>query len=470
MSNTIRIKRRANGGGAGAPTELANAELAFNEQTNVLYYGTGTGGAGGSATSIIPIAGSGAFVDTSTAQTVGGVKTFTDEIVGSVSGNAGTATALETARDISLSGDATGTASFDGTANATIATTLANSGVTAGSYGSSTAVPVVTVDAKGRVTNVTTSAITGALDFTGDVTGSGQTGTPVELTIANTGVTAGEYTKLTVNAKGQVTSATQARLNDLNIATDIYSMGGNRLVDLGAPVNPNDAVTKEYADNIAQGLDAKPSVKCATTGDIALADTPIIDGVQTAIGDRVLVKNQSQATQNGIYVLDNVGGVAIWHRAPDCDTWASLVSAYVFVEEGTTQADTGWVCTINSSGTLNQDPVTFVQFSGAGAYTAGDGLALNGTVFSAVGTANRITSGAGGIDIASTYVGQTSITTLGTVTSGTWNATTIGVTKGGTGVTTLTGLVKGNGTAAFSAAVAGTDYLSPSSTIDGGTF
>ena len=61
MSNTIRIKRRANGGGSGAPTTLANAELAFNEQTNILYYGTGTGGAGGSATSIIPIAGSGAF-------------------------------------------------------------------------------------------------------------------------------------------------------------------------------------------------------------------------------------------------------------------------------------------------------------------------------------------------------------------------------------------------------------------------
>jgi hypothetical protein len=260
MSNTIRIKRRANGGGAGAPASLANAELAFNEQTNVLYYGTGTGGAGGSATAVIPIAGPGAFVDTSSDQTVGGVKTFTDEIVGSVSGNAGTATALETARNIALSGDATGTASFDGTANATIATTLANSGVVAGSYGSSSAVPVVTVDAKGRVTNVTTSAITGALDFTGDVTGSGQTGTPVALTIANTGVTAGEYTKLTVNAKGQVTSATQARLNDLNNATDIYSMGGNRLVDLGAPTFPNDAVTKQYADNLAQGIDAKPSV------------------------------------------------------------------------------------------------------------------------------------------------------------------------------------------------------------------
>lgn len=469
MANTIRIKRRANGGGAGAPTTLANAELAFNEETNILYYGTGTGGAGGSATAVIPIAGNGAFVDTSTDQTIGGTKTFSNTIQGSVSGNAGTATKLATARNIALSGDATGTASFDGSANATIATTLANSGVVAGAYGSATSVPVVTVDAKGRVTNVTTAAITGALDFTGDVTGSGQTGTPVELTIANTGVTAGTYTKLTVNAKGQVTDGTQARLNDLGSATDIYSMGFNRLVDLGTPVNPKDAATKEYVDNMAEGLDAKPSVKCATTEDISLSNTPIIDGVQTAIGDRILVKNQSFSAQNGVYQIDDVGGVGIWHRATDCDTWASLVSAYVFVEEGNTYADTGWVCTINSGGTLNMDPVTWVQFSGAGAYTAGNGLALNGTEFSAVGTANRVVVGAT-IDIASNYVGQTSITTLGTVSTGTWNATTIGVTKGGTGVTTLTGLVKGNGTAAFSAAVAGTDYLSPSSTIDGGTF
>lgn len=468
MSNTIRIKRRANGGGSGAPTTLANAELAFNEQTNILYYGTGTGGAGGSATAVIPIAGPGAFVDTSSDQTVGGTKTFSSTIVGDVSGNAGTATALQTARNIALSGDATGTASFNGTANATIATTLANSGVTSGTYGSATAVPVVTVDAKGRVTNVTTSAITGALDFTGDVTGSGQTGTPVALTIANTGVIAGEYTKVTVNAKGQVTSATQARLNDLNVATNIYSMGGNRIVDLGTPVNANDAATKAYADSVAQGLDTKASVKCATTTNIALSGLQTIDGINVVLGDRVLVKNQTAANENGIYVLNDVGGVPIWQRSSDCSTWASLVSAYVFVEEGDTQADTGWVCTINSSGSFG-DPINWTQFSGAGAYTAGDGLSLSGNIFSAVGTANRIAVGAT-IDIASSYVGQTSITTLGTVSTGTWNATTIGVTKGGTGVTTLTGLVKGNGTAAFSAAVAGTDYLSPSSTIDGGTF
>ena len=77
MANTLRIKRRASGGGAGAPSSLENAELAFNEQTDVLYYGKGTGGTGGSATQIIPIAGAGAFVDLSSVQSIESIKTFT---------------------------------------------------------------------------------------------------------------------------------------------------------------------------------------------------------------------------------------------------------------------------------------------------------------------------------------------------------------------------------------------------------
>ena len=125
MANTLRIKRRAAGGAAGAPASLANAELAFNEQDNTLYYGTGTGGAGGTATSVIAIGGPGAFVGLSGDQTIAGVKTFSSTIVGSISGNAGTATALATARTLGLSGDVTGTASFNGTANATIAATIA---------------------------------------------------------------------------------------------------------------------------------------------------------------------------------------------------------------------------------------------------------------------------------------------------------------------------------------------------------
>mgnify|MGYP000518226136 CR=1 FL=1 len=150
MSNTIRIKRRASSGGAGAPTSLENAELAFNEASNILYYGTGTGGSGGSATSIIAIAGNGAFVDVSTNQTIGGTKTFSNDIVGSVTGNAATATALATGRTIAITGDLAYTSpSFDGTGNVTATGTLATVNSNVGTF------LKTTVNAKGLVTAAT---------------------------------------------------------------------------------------------------------------------------------------------------------------------------------------------------------------------------------------------------------------------------------------------------------------------------
>jgi hypothetical protein len=421
MANTIRIKRRANGGGAGAPTSLANAELAFNEQTNVLYYGTGTGGAGGTATSVIPIAGTGAFVDTSSNQTVGGVKTFSSTIVGSVSGNAGTATTWATARNLSLTGDGTATLTgVDGSAN-----------------------------------------VSGALTF------------------ATVNSNIGSYTKVTINAKGLATAGSQASLTDLSAPTADFGFGGNKLTNLADPVNAQDAATKIYVDSTAQGLDVKASVRCASTVDIAtLSGLLTVDGVTVVSGDRVLVKNQTTQSQNGIYVAS----ATAWARSSDMDAWTDFPGAFTFVEEGSTQADTGWVCTVNQGGTLGSTAITWVQFSGAGTYSAGNGLTLVGSQFSAVGTTNRISVGAGGIDIASTYVGQTSITTLGTIATGTWQGTTVAtgyggtgltsftsggavyatstsalttgtlpVTAGGTGATTLTGYVKGNGASAFTA-------------------
>jgi len=143
---------------------------------------------------------------------------------------------------------------------------------------------------------------------------------------------------------------------------------------------------------------------------------------------------------------------------------------FTFVEEGTVNADSGWVLSTNNPIVVGSTSLTFAQFSGAGQITAGAGLTKTGNTIDAVGTSNRITVNADSIDIASTYVGQTSITTLGTITTGTWNGTTIAVANGGTGATTLTGVLKGNGTSAFTAAVDGTDYLSPNATIDGGTF
>lgn len=452
MANTLRIKRRASGG-AGAPASLQNAELAFNEVDNVLYYGKGTGGAGGSATTVEAIGGSGAYVALAGDQTIAGTKTFSSTISGSINGNANTATTLATARNLSLTGDATATLSgFNGSANVSATLTLATSGVTASTYGTSTAVGQFTVDAKGRITAA--SAVNIAFPVTSV---NGSTGA-VTLTTSN--VAEGTnlyYTDTRVRAN---------RLDQLAVPTAAVSLNSQRITNLAEPSASTDAATKNYVDSVAQGLDVKTSVVAATTANITLTAPQTIDGISVIAGDRVLVKNQTTASANGIYVV----AAGAWTRAVDADTWAELISAFVFVERGTINADTGYVCTVDPGGTLNSTNVTFAQFSGAGTYVAGNGLALTGNSFSVTGTSNRISVSGSGVDIASTYVGQTSITTLGTIGTGTWNGSTIGIAYGGIGLTTaVNGLLKGNGSA-YSVAVAGTDYLNPDSTIDGGTF
>jgi len=231
--------------------------------------------------------------------------------------------------------------------------------------------------------------------------------------------------------------------NDLNGATSdataskLVKRDANGNIKVADPTDAAHAATKGYVDAARSGLDVKQSVRAATTAPINLAsDLENGDTLDTTVtlatGDRVLVKNQTTASENGIYVVQ-ASGAAV--RAADFDTTAEVTAgAFTFVEEGTVNADSGWVVTTDGTITVGTTGIVWAQFSGAGSIVAGDGLTKTGNTLN-VGAGTGITVNADTVQISATYTGQSSITTLGTITSGTWNGSTIAVANGGTGAT-----------------------------------
>jgi hypothetical protein len=334
-----------------------------------------------------------------------------------------------------------------------------STGILSSSIGTLTSISVITANGfSGSIANPTTTpAITLSTTITGLLKGDG---TSILSAVANTDYVSPSYTGF------------DSRYLQLSGG----SMTGF-LTLAGDPTNSNHAVNKNYVDNIVTGLSWKNAVLAATTTNITLSGTQSVDGVILNIGDRVLVKNQTTASQNGIYVVAN----GSWTRAVDEDNSPEVFGSAVYVSGGgTLNKNTQWTNSNSTAPTIGTDPITYVQISGAGTYTNGTGISLIGNAFSldssytdtlyiplsrsltingntqtlaanrtftitTTGTPNRISVSGGGtitptIDIDSAYLGQTSITTLGTINFGNWQASPISVTRGGTGqVTALAG-------------------------------
>ena len=142
--------------------------------------------------------------------------------------------------------------------------------------------------------------------------------------------------------------------------TGNQNLGGNRFTNMGAPVNSNDAVRLLDLQTVQSGLYPKAACRLATTTNITLSGPYSLDGISTNNGDRVLVKNQTNPAENGIYVVDSFA----WTRATDANTSPQVLSGmYVFVNEGNTMADSGWILSTDGTIVLGTTNLTFVPFS-----------------------------------------------------------------------------------------------------------
>ncbi len=194
-----------------------------------------------------------------------------------------------------------------------------------------------------------------------------------------------------------------------------------KIVGLADPSASSDAANKQYVDNVARGIQWKAPVRVATTANGALASAyangQSIDGVTLATGDRVLIKNQTAASENGIYTV-NLSGAPT--RAGDADTNGELApGTAVSVTEGTTNADKVWMIISDAAVVIGTTAQTWGQLSGGTSYTAGNGIQVAGSVISAVATTGIVVTGAGiGIDSSlvarkySTNVGNGSLTAI----------------------------------------------------------
>ena len=221
----------------------------------------------------------------------------------------------------------------------------------------------------------------------------------VNLAIVNADVASGAAIASTKLADG----ANWIKKDGSVAFTADQSMGSHKLTNLAAPVSANDAARLIDVQNSAAGISAKDAVRAATTANITLSGVQTIDGVSVIAGDRVLVKNQTTTAENGIYVA----AAGAWTRATDANTSALMKSGtFVFVCEGTTNSDSGWLLSTDGAINLGTTALTWAQFSGAGTILAGNGMSKTGSTLNVnTASSSRIVVNATNIDLATCVTG-----------------------------------------------------------------
>lgn len=467
MANTLRIKRRSSGA-SGAPSSLENAELAFNEVDDVLYYGEGTGGLGGSATSVIAIAGPGAFTTLSSAQTITGNKTFTgtvvvqtpsanthattklyvDQLIDQVNSNinavatsftvaadSGSNKTITSGTDTLIISGGTGLSSVTSDTD-TITLNLDNTAVTAGSYGSANSVTTFTVDAQGRLTaagtttiNINAGQITGFTEDAQDAaaalltngTHSGISATyddansKVNLNVDDFTITlAGDLTgSVTVTDLGNATLTATVAANSVALGTDttgdyVGSVAAgtgisvtNTSVEGGTfTVNNEGVLSVAGTANQLQVSAANGNVTFSLANDVTIPNNLTVTGDLLVQGNTTTLNTETLAVEDKNILLANTSS----------PTDASADGAG-FTVKGSTDKTFNWV-------------------DGTDSWTSSENMDL------ASGKTYNIS---GATVLSNTTLGSSvvnsSLTSVGTISSGTWNGSTVAISYGGTGAT-----------------------------------
>jgi len=258
---------------------------------------------------------------------------------------------------------------------------------------------------------------------------SGATGTPTYRTLV-----AADIPTLTASKISDFdTQVRVSTLNQMAVPTTAVNFNSQRITSLADPVGSQDAVTKAYADALIATGNNKGTVRVASTANVNISlPGGTLDSVTLIANDLILLKDQTTASENGLYVWSSARTPLV--RAGNANASAEVKAGlFVFVSEGTVNGNNGYTLTTDEPITLGTTALVFTQTSGAGQIIDGAGLTKTGNTLNVIGTSNRITVNADSVDIASTYVGQTSITTLGTITTGSWNGSAIPIANGGTG-------------------------------------